>query len=127
MFGALVDRPYGVKNRAVAAAVAEGTKGGRDSRFAGWTPHARPDFWHLAAGGQELRSRSAVNGAIHTAATEHALIGGVDDRLALPGGEIALPEGQRAGGGYRIGDGCGVGHGVKCSENGLGERVQRRG
>src|SRR6185369_9400433 len=63
-------------------------KTGGDARLAGRAAHAGTDFGDRAARFEELRAGGAVDRAVHPAAAEHPLVGGVDDRVHRQLGDV---------------------------------------
>mmetsp|Transcript_2977 Transcript_2977/g.7315 ORF Transcript_2977/g.7315 Transcript_2977/m.7315 type:complete len:229 (+) Transcript_2977:257-943(+) len=55
-------------------------------------PHPRLHLWHLAACAQQAAARRHVDGSIHTAPTQHALVGCVHNGISLPLGDVPLRE-----------------------------------
>lgn len=83
----MVDRANGVDDVGCRKVEPRG-----DARFAGRASDAGPDLGDLAAGFEQSRTGSAMDGAIDPTAPEHPFVGGVDDRVDRLVGQITLED-----------------------------------
>ena len=65
-------------------------KATRDAGFAGWAPYIGANQWNRFTSLQQPRPRRVVDRAVYASATQHELIGCVDDGIDIQRGDVAL-------------------------------------